>query len=840
MVDIIPVTDIKTAYLQLICAGIWYQFTKQWVASYSTLQSSPHYFTEHEPEEPDAAPSYDYTGMVNKIGTGDGLADDATFEDTNKAWNVNEWQTGAPQKYGVIVVKNLARPAESAQYQATPTTEGAVENTQTNDDQFLSSYEYGGAASITLYAYTHIPRTSITALKIRCVVKNHFVGSSNGTIQIYNWDTASNDVVATMSAAQTYNASYTQSTAATPVPLTSAHIDPATGAIVVNFTAGVGQNNSKVSVYYFRVYLTVSSYPTLSFTIASNTANKITCTANVHTTLDYLDYYQIGVLSSEALKTLMTTYDTWQAITTTGVTNGTKFIARKWANEYVANIIDPLITAEKYDAWITMTHVLTTQNSASATSSGLKWDEASPNLQIGSFRSAILGSQIANRIIVVWANGTETAEDATSQTDYLYELDRIFIEKNIINRDEAYNYALYLLARYKDPQEDFAIKMNMYVHLVLGQSVVLNLPSQGVVAQTYVIRTLNYTFTESGTECIATIAKAGSTIHRYNTPQEDQSRLLQQFRALQQSLNTQTIPTGANVLTDESKIPKTLLTAKGDMIYATAEYTPAALPIGADNTYLKTNTDVPHWEALNIVEDTTPQLGGNLDCNAKTITGITDLIAAAAINLKVSGDTDDYLSILTTTDVPIISIIGGYVARLISDNANSVTLQLYDSAAQFANLEFHKTNHVLNLYSTGAINMMASADSSDYLYFSTAADVASLLPVEDNVHYLGSAALAFAHVYSYVFDDLSPGFDLPTAEEIVQSIEVLNGQIDHSKLHPAVQIMNKCQIPINPENLEEGTKEVTVLTRNIGACVTALMQVVKDQGARLKLLEGKQ
>jgi len=44
-------------------------------------------------------------------------------------------------------------------------------------------------------------------------------------------------------------------------------------------------------------------------------------------------------------------------------------------------------------------------------------------------------------------------------------------------------------------------------------------------------------------------------------------------------------------------ITKALLTAKGDIIYASAASTPAALAIGDDNYVLRVNVDVPNWEA---------------------------------------------------------------------------------------------------------------------------------------------------------------------------------------------------------------------------------------------------
>jgi hypothetical protein len=48
---------------------------------------------------------------------------------------------------------------------------------------------------------------------------------------------------------------------------------------------------------------------------------------------------------------------------------------------------------------------------------------------------------------------------------------------------------------------------------------------------------------------------------------------------------------------EDDVITKALLTAKGDIIYASAAGTPAALAIGADNHVLTVATDVPNWEA---------------------------------------------------------------------------------------------------------------------------------------------------------------------------------------------------------------------------------------------------
>jgi len=49
---------------------------------------------------------------------------------------------------------------------------------------------------------------------------------------------------------------------------------------------------------------------------------------------------------------------------------------------------------------------------------------------------------------------------------------------------------------------------------------------------------------------------------------------------------------------EDDVITKALLTAKGDIIYASGADTPTVLAIGTDNYILRVSTDVPAWEAL--------------------------------------------------------------------------------------------------------------------------------------------------------------------------------------------------------------------------------------------------
>lgn len=80
-------------------------------------------------------------------------------------------------------------------------------------------------------------------------------------------------------------------------------------------------------------------------------------------------------------------------------------------------------------------------------------------------------------------------------------------------------------------------------------------------------------------------------------------------------------------------ITKALLTAKGDIIYASAAGTPAALAIGSDNQILRVATDVPAWEdigapaAHTLNSHTVPD--GNVDFDLKEA---TDLVVMTVAN----------------------------------------------------------------------------------------------------------------------------------------------------------------------------------------------------------------
>lgn len=72
------------------------------------------------------------------------------------------------------------------------------------------------------------------------------------------------------------------------------------------------------------------------------------------------------------------------------------------------------------------------------------------------------------------------------------------------------------------------------------------------------------------------------------------------------------------------------MTTAGDIIYGGTSGAPTRLAKGDDGQYLKLASGVPSWAAggglANVVEDTTPQLGGTLDCQENDIDNVGDII----------------------------------------------------------------------------------------------------------------------------------------------------------------------------------------------------------------------
>jgi len=87
-------------------------------------------------------------------------------------------------------------------------------------------------------------------------------------------------------------------------------------------------------------------------------------------------------------------------------------------------------------------------------------------------------------------------------------------------------------------------------------------------------------------------------------------------------------------------ITKALLTAKGDMIYASAAGVPAALAIGTDDYILRVATDLPAWEAIGAPGAHTlnshSAADGTVDFNLQQAGDMVVKTVAAEVNLPAA------------------------------------------------------------------------------------------------------------------------------------------------------------------------------------------------------------
>ena len=91
-------------------------------------------------------------------------------------------------------------------------------------------------------------------------------------------------------------------------------------------------------------------------------------------------------------------------------------------------------------------------------------------------------------------------------------------------------------------------------------------------------------------------------------------------------------------------ITKALLTAKGDLVYASAAGVPAALAIGTDDYILRVATDLPNWEEMGapaahtLAEHTVPAGAVDFDLQEATdlvIMTVANEAALPAANVAV-------------------------------------------------------------------------------------------------------------------------------------------------------------------------------------------------------------
>ncbi|KKM07292.1 hypothetical protein LCGC14_1735440, partial [marine sediment metagenome] len=115
--------------------------------------------------------------------------------------------------------------------------------------------------------------------------------------------------------------------------------------------------------------------------------------------------------------------------------------------------------------------------------------------------------------------------------------------------------------------------------------------------------------------------------------------------------------------------------------------------------------DDDHTQYLLI--DGTRAMSGNLDLGANGIVGSGD------IDIKPSGDVDDYLKFLTTSGQPIIKAIGGAGLQIESDHATAAVLKLFRSVGK--QLTFGQTDaDGAYIIGTETLDLSLGKDFDDY------------------------------------------------------------------------------------------------------------------------------
>ena len=96
------------------------------------------------------------------------------------------------------------------------------------------------------------------------------------------------------------------------------------------------------------------------------------------------------------------------------------------------------------------------------------------------------------------------------------------------------------------------------------------------------------------------------------------------------------------------------------------------------------------------------------------------------LNLKVSGDTDDYLRLKTVANIPYLSIVGGGKFRIDSDDANFSILEFYKDDTHAMTFGYNKSTNESYLYCTDNFTLVTNNSYANYFNFSTVAGVPTI------------------------------------------------------------------------------------------------------------------
>jgi len=126
-------------------------------------------------------------------------------------------------------------------------------------------------------------------------------------------------------------------------------------------------------------------------------------------------------------------------------------------------------------------------------------------------------------------------------------------------------------------------------------------------------------------------------------------------------------------------------------------------------------------------------LAGSLDVSSLSFSGNPSIISSAnTIQIKPSGDTDDYLEFSTIGEVPFIKRIGGTSIILESDSTDWVSYELKEDISNYAGLVWSKTGGSVfpaseaALYATGPIDLMPNLGTNGYIQLTTVSNVPTI------------------------------------------------------------------------------------------------------------------
>jgi hypothetical protein len=232
---------------------------------------------------------------------------------------------------------------------------------------------------------------------------------------------------------------------------------------------------------------------------------------------------------------------------------------------------------------------------------------------------------------------------------------------------------------------------------------------------------------------------------------------------------------------------------------------------------------------------------------------VDHILNDGAIDFMPSGDLDDYLSLTTASNVPILTITGNAFCLVKSDDATYVRWMMGEDTSHFTEVRFKKdtdisqiyATHQLQILSAAPIYMKPSGSEVDYWYFQTAASIASMLPVEDKVHLIGSAVLSADNVYSDDFTNTSPFRVFTDAIGAIKRIIPETGKtdkLDHTSVPDWVRSVHrpaadspKDQIPPDNPNVWSVNRMVCIQWQALQQLTDALLLLAN----RVQSLEAK-